>query len=90
MMNCNSNNGRRELFEQIGAISFALDDLRLYLDTHPDCAEALALFTEYQKQRHDLITSYTSQFGPIDSYYVDTENGWSWINEPMPWKQEAN
>lgn len=89
MINCN-NNGRRELFEQIGAISFALDDLRLYLDTHPDCAEALALFTEYQKQRHDLIASYTSQFGPIDSYYVDTENGWSWINEPMPWKQEAN
>ena len=87
------NNGsisRKELFETIGAISFMLDDLRLYLDTHPDDSEALKLFNEYQNKRHALIADYTAKFGPIDSYYPDAQNGWTWINEPMPWRMEAN
>ena len=87
------NNGslsRKELFETIGAVSFMLDDLRLYLDTHPDDGEALKLFNEYQNKRHALIADYTAKFGPIDSYYPDAQNGWTWINEPMPWRMEAN
>ena len=82
--------GRKELFDKIGAVSFAMDDLRLYLDTHPNCAEALSLFTEYMNVRQELVSRYTQEFGPIDSYYVDTDDGWSWISEPMPWKAEAN
>ena len=89
-MNTRNSNNRRELFEMIGAVSFLIDDLRLFLDTHPDNAEALSLFSEYQNQRSELISKYTNQFGPIDSYCVNTDNGWSWINEPMPWKTEAN
>ncbi len=87
------NNGsinRKELFETIGAVSFMLDDLRLYLDTHPDDDEALKLFNEYQNKRHTLIADYTAKFGPINAYYPGTEDGWTWINEPMPWRTEAN
>lgn len=86
----NSKNNRKELFDMIGAVSFLLDDLRLFLDTHPDNAEALSLYTQYQAQRHDLIKDYTLTYGPINSYYVDTENGWSWSEGPMPWKGEVN
>ena len=81
---------RRELFDTIGAVSFFLDDLRLYLDTHPDDAEALGRFKELQQKRHSLIAEYTSSFGSIDSYYVNTENGWDWNDCPIPWRGEAN
>ena len=74
----NDSNRKNELFEMIGAVSFAIDDLRLYLDTHPDDAEALALFTEYRDQRHQLVAEYTRDYGSIASYYPDTSRGWTW------------
>ena len=78
------------LFEAIRAISFVMDELRLYLDTHPNDKKALNMFLDYMKQRHDLIAEYTNKYGPIDSYYINSDGTWSWINEPMPWKAEAN
>lgn len=80
---------KQTLFDEITEVSFVLDELRLYLDTHPDNAEALTAFTEYMKRRHELIAKYSAEFGPIDSYYVDTENGWTWAKGPMPWKCEV-
>ena len=80
---------RKALFETIGAVSFAMDDLRLFLDTHPDCSEALAIYTEYMNRWHELVAQYTRQYGPLDAYYLNTDNGWSWNEGPMPWKGEA-
>lgn len=88
--NPSSCGNRRALFDRIGAVSFAMDDLRLFLDTHPNCREALSLFTEYMNLRQELVAQYTREYGPIDAYSVDTDKGWTWIDEPMPWKTEAN
>lgn len=84
--NCrpNKRDGERELFGQIQTVSFAMDDLRLFLDTHPDNAEALALYSQYGEQRHSLIAQYTKTYGPINSYYVVNDGSWSWVDEPMP------
>ncbi len=81
---------RRALFDTISAVSFAMDELRLFLDTHPGDSGALNLFTEYMNRRHELVGQYTREYGPLDSYYLNTEYGWSWTDEPMPWKAEAN
>ncbi len=86
---CNDN-GQKALFDRINEVSFAIDDLRLYLDTHPDCAEALALFAEYTDKRAELIGEYTGKYGPLDSYHVNTADGWDWNAAPMPWMKEAN
>ena len=84
------NMSRKALFDTIGAVSFALDELRLFLDTHPDCSEALACYTEYMNTRHELVAQYTQQYGPLDAYYPGNENCWTWTAGPMPWKGEAN
>ena len=55
-----TNNGttsRKALFDAIGAVSFAMDELRLFLDTHPGDSGALNLFTEYMNRRHDVLLS---------------------------------
>ena len=87
---CQNTGERKSLFDAIGAVSFAMDELRLFLDTHPDCGEALALFTQYRNRRHELVAQYTAQFGSLDAYYPNTDYGWSWNEGPMPWKAEAN
>lgn len=80
----------KALWEAFGAVSFAMDELRLYLDTHPDDEEARALFQSYAERRHELLVQYTNEYGPMDSYFMNTDNGWSWVDEPMPWKAGAN
>ena len=80
---------RRALFDEIGAVSFVMDELRLYLDTHPDCGEALSLFRECAERRRDLTSRYAEAFGPLDSYGVPSD-GWGWNRGPGSWEREAN
>ena len=46
----NSKPCRKDLLMQIGHASFAVDDVKLYLDTHPRDQEALDYFYEYNKK----------------------------------------
>jgi len=51
----NSKPCRKDLLMQIGHASFAVDDVKLYLDTHPRDQEALDFFYEYNKKRNQLL-----------------------------------
>ena len=42
--NCSNNSSREQLLDQINRSSFAAYDMLLYLDTHPDDAEAQAYY----------------------------------------------
>ena len=42
---------KHPLMMRIMEVSFTMDDLRLYLDTHPNCNEALRYFDDLQEQR---------------------------------------
>ena len=90
-VNQNGDRGSRgALFEAIRQVSFVMDELRLYLDTHPNDREALAMFLENQERRKTLIGDYTAKYGPVESYQINNDGTWSWANSPMPWKAEAN
>lgn len=81
---------RDKLFMELRRVSFSLDELRLFLDTHPTDSAALSMFGEYQTQRKEILDAYVPNYGPVEAYNVDTNGGWGWINEPMPWESEAN
>lgn len=81
---------RMELMQRIQRYDFALYDLMLYLDTHPECREARALFTRYRKERADVVREYVQHFGPIKALQTDTDKRWSWGEGPYPWEKEAN
>lgn len=89
---CNAGNRdeRSALFGQIGEVSFVIDELRLFLDTHPDCREALAMYETNRARRRELIDSYTAKYGPIEAYSAGGETEWNWTDAPMPWESEAN
>lgn len=81
--------GKTAALRSVQQLHFALIDLGLYLNTHPDCEEALAL---YEKTRHMYVASkkkYEEFFGPLTYEGVNTEKDkWSWINDPWPWEGE--
>ena len=85
--NCSNNNEnrRREMIEQIKCLNFAVIELGLYLDTHPEDQKALCMHREYCKQLKDLKDKYQKMYGPLSIYYPC--NKWRWLEEPWPWER---
>lgn len=77
----------RELLEQIRALMFTVNDLALYLDTHPCDMRALRAHRQYSEQLENLKNIYQAQCGPL-SVYTPVDNWESWINDPWPWERE--
>lgn len=53
------------LLKEIYESSFAVNDLTLYLDTHPDDANALAVFQECIDRRKKAMAEYAANFEPL-------------------------
>lgn len=81
--------GRKELMDRINAVSFAVDDVKLFLDTHPDDQNALSYFHKYTKMRNEALQEYATYYGPltIDTTVESCGDRWNWINEPWPWQE---
>ncbi len=82
---CRNERTEKELMDIITKVSFAMDDTRLYLDTHPDCPEALEYFKKMQNLRHEAVREYTEKFGQIMSYHAGSCDDWNWNSAPLPW-----
>lgn len=80
---------KSELFDLINQFSFMLDEIVLFLDTHPECQEAIEAYNHFKKLRMDAIKDYTEMYGPISKYDVNACNFWDWVNQPWPWEGEC-
>ncbi len=80
---------RSDLLTKINVASFAVNDVTLFLDTHPEDAEALAYFHEYSRMRNEAMMEYAKYYGPltIDTTMESCTDRWNWINEPWPWQE---
>lgn len=77
------------LMRQIYEAGFAMDEVVLFLDTHPCDEEALAYYEAYRKLYAKLVKDYTIQFGPLTSDQVAVTNQWTWAKTPWPWEMEG-
>ena len=59
------NNTREEMMERIKCLNFAIIELGLYLDTHPDDEKALCLHRKYCKEYRELTDKYQKVYGII-------------------------
>ena len=76
---------RAEMLQKIREYNFAIIELGLYLDTHPEDQKALCLHREYAKKLKDLKDKYQKVYGPLTIYYPC--NKWRWLEEPWPWER---
>ena len=66
------------------AYSFAINDLNLYLDLHPDDKEMFETFKKYVKEKEKLCKEYEKNYGPLE--ITDTTGSkYNWIDSPWPW-----
>lgn len=75
---------------QMQILGFALQELALYLDTHPDDKEALELYRQYQKAYHNCMTDYSQHRMPMTHNTPVDHRTYTWLDEPWPWEYAAN
>ena len=82
---CNEfNQTRADMIERIKCLNFAIIELGLYLDTHPDDEKALCLHRKYCKEYRELTDKYQKVYGPLTIQFPC--NKWRWLEEPWPWE----
>ncbi|BCN29504.1 spore coat protein CotJB [Anaeromicropila herbilytica] len=81
---------QEKLLYYIHQVCFVLDDIVLYLDTHPTDERALKYYEHYNRIKMEAIHDYSMYFGPLTDDHVNVENNvWEWIVTPFPWEMEA-
>lgn len=70
---------------ELMALGFAVTELGLYLDTHQDDKEALALYVDYANLLKEGRRRYEAAYGPLQQTAV-TAAGYTWLNNPWPWE----
>jgi len=74
---------------ELMAMDFAIDELGLYLTTHSEDREALALYWSYIRMAREARKKYEAENGPLFQTDI-TEGGFKWLNDPWPWEEGGN
>lgn len=91
---------RQAMLRQINEASFALNELTLYLDTHPADDRALAEFQKRRSERKALMEAYAEEYEPLTVDCICRETGgcpqcgdkyagekhFTWVDGPLPWE----
>ena len=71
------------------AYNFAIIDLGLYLDTHPNDEKSIELYNKIASKGKELFATYQSLYGPlIAEMYTGSAGSWDWIESPWPWNKK--
>lgn len=94
---------RAQQLKQIQEIGFVVDDLTLYLDTHPLDTDALDAFHQASLQKKELMTGYARRYEPLTVACVCPETNnetdthckypgqkhFTWSDGPLPWDNQT-
>lgn len=80
-----STDTQKNLLKKIQEVGFALTDLNLYLDVHPECTQALELFKNLASSLKSMKSDYANKYGPL--YAVDSESveEFEWVKDGYRW-----
>ena len=66
--------------------SFLADDLKLYLDTHPGDAHALAALKNALAERKAAVAAYEEAHGALTHDGLLASQTYDWVERPFPFE----
>lgn len=76
---------REKCLKSLSATQFMAFELHLYLDTHPNDANAMLRQKKYAAQYREQLADFEARFGPLTP---DRGSGAAWLKNPWPWDIE--
>lgn len=83
--NVNNRVTREQMRRELQEIDFTIQELALYLDTHPEDTRAICMHNEYAKKYRKLSDEYQKIYGPLTIMFPC--NSWRWLEQPWPWER---
>jgi spore coat protein JB len=80
---------REELMKNFQVMCFVLDDITLFLQSHPNDPAALRNYEKYKQMKKDAERAYTEAYGPLQSDNVYVTDHWTWADMPWPWERQG-
>ena len=74
---------------ELQTLAFMIQELALYLDTHPNDKDTLELYRNYQK----IYSKGTMDFNenmPLNHAMPAKGDRYTWLDDPWPWEYAAN
>ena len=84
-----ANYDRKKLLHYINVVSFAVDEAKLFLDTHPCDKEAMEYLDTYNQARNQALMEYGKYFGPLTIGEASCGSNFKWATEAWPWEMEG-
>ena len=75
---------------KLQTLSFVLQELVLYLDTHRKDREALSLYRRYQRMLTECKQEYEKKHGPLTHMWESSSEKYDWLDDPWPWEYSTN
>lgn len=75
-----------QLLQQVYETGFAMDDVVLYLDSHPCDQNALNYYHYVMQLQNQAVAAYETQCGPLMPGSVNSHEYWTWLNGRWPWE----
>lgn len=86
----NQNNLPVTPLSEVQVLAFAVQELALYLDTHPEDMEALELYRQYQQLYRKSAQEYAQNIRPLNHTAPAQGDAYAWLDDPWPWEYAAN
>ena len=71
---------------ELQVLGLAVQELALYLDTHPEDEEAFEALKTYIRMSMEGQRRYAEQYGPISFDDVRFGDTYTWVDAPWPWQ----
>lgn len=78
-----------QLIKRIQIHGFGMLESGLFLDTHPDNADALARYNACRDETKQLVSTYEMKYGPLTMAGNYSTDCWQWIESPWPWERQV-
>jgi spore coat protein JB len=78
---------REILLKRVQVYNFALLDVALFLDTHPNDSAALELYKQYIERRDTAAQEFEEKYGSLTKAGA-AGTRWTWVDGPWPWQSE--
>lgn len=82
-----SDQNRRMLLREIQKLDFLALDIRMFINTHPDCEEAIVSYNDCLKKRRAANEKYLKLFG-APSAECGAGRAGAIFPHPWPWEEE--
>ncbi len=76
---------KTKLLRRLSSLGFSLHEYRLFLDTHPENAEALELYNATKEKYDAVLEEYEKEYGALT---LNGKNSDEWLKNPWPWDTE--